>query len=50
MTTEEMLDVYDVRGFALGLAVVRRKSDDVLGTLEFTNVDGMRYYHDFLEA
>lgn len=36
MTKEEMLAEYEVIGFAYGLCVVRRKSDGVEGTLEFS--------------
>ena len=49
-TTDQMLDEYKVLGFALGLCVVERKSDGVQGTLDFHAKDGVRYYHDFMEA
>ena len=54
-TKEEMLAEFDVQGFALGLAIVRRKSDGRLGTLDFEGRhtdDGhlVRYYFGFQEA
>lgn len=50
MTKEEMLAEYEVLGFALGLCVVRRKSDGMKGTLNFTNGavgHGPRVYYGF---
>lgn len=48
MTKEQMLAEYDVLGFALGMCVVRRKSDGVKGTLFFEG--NPRVYYDFQEA
>ena len=52
MTTEEMREQFDVIGFAAGfgvnLVVVRRKSDGIRGTLEFTHAP--RYYFGFQAA
>ena len=50
LTKDQMLDEYEVTGFALGMCVVERKEDRVRGTLDFVNVDGVRYYYNFLEA
>ena len=50
MTKDQMLDQFDVLGFALGMCIVRRKEDGKEGTLDFTAVDGIRYYYNFLEA
>ena len=50
LTKDEMLNQYNVLGFALGMCIVRRKSDGVEGTLDFAPVDGVRYYYNFLEA
>lgn len=50
LTKDQMLNEYDVWGFALGMCVVRRKSDWAEGTLDFTVVDGVRYYYNFQEA
>jgi len=32
------------------LAIVERKEDGVLGTLSFSNVDGVRLYYNFQEG
>jgi hypothetical protein len=48
MTTEEMLRDYEVRGFALGICVVKRREDGVLGTLDFDHYP--RFYYNFQEA
>ena len=50
LTKDQMLEHYDVLGFAMYLCVVERKSDGVRGTLEFTDVAGVRFYYDFKEA
>lgn len=55
LTKDEMLAEYDVQGFSLGLAVVRRRSDNRLGTLDYAavaNDEGnlVRYYYGFQEA
>ena len=54
MTKEQMLEQFDVLGFAYGWAIVRRKSDGVEGTLDFYTDDSQlpwtRYYHNFQEA
>ena len=56
LTKDQMLDEYNVLGFALSMCVVERKSDGVRGTLDFTHVpmdDGVhvvRYYYNFQEA
>jgi hypothetical protein len=48
MTTAEMQELYEVKGFALGICVVRRKSDNAIGTLDFDHAP--RYYYNFVEA
>lgn len=48
MTTDEMLDKYEVLGFALGMCIVQRKSDGVKGTLDFDHAP--RFYYNFREA
>lgn len=48
MTTEEMLAEYEVLGFALGICVVRRRSDGVKGSLLFDHAP--RFYYGFQEA
>jgi hypothetical protein len=50
MTKDEMLDMYTVKGFAMGWAIVERKEDSVRGTLDFTDVNGVRFYYNFQEA
>lgn len=50
LTKDQMLQHYTVLGFAMYLCVVERKSDGVRGTLDFTNVAGVRFYYDFKEA
>lgn len=50
LTKDEMLQEYSVLGFAMDLCIVERKSDGVRGTLDFTNVDGIRKYYNFQEA
>jgi len=48
MTTAEMQELYEVQGFSLGMCIVRRKSDGVLGTLDFDHAP--RFYYNFQEA
>ena len=54
MTKEQMLEQYEVLGFAYGYCIVKRKSDGVEGTLDFytddTTAYWVRYYHNFQEA
>jgi hypothetical protein len=50
LTKDQMLDQYQVLGFAMYLCVVERKSDGVRGTLDFCDVAGVRYYYNFQEA
>ena len=50
LTKDQMLDEYSVLGFALGMCIVERKADGVRGTLDFTDVDGVRFYYNFQEA
>lgn len=51
MTKDEMLDKYDVLGFAYYMCVVERKSDGVRGTLDFSDdQNGIRRYYNFVEA
>ena len=50
LTKDQMLSEYTVLGFAMYLSVVERKSDGVRGTLDFSDVDGVRYYYNFQEA
>ena len=50
ITRDHMLQRYTVLGFAHYLCVVERKSDGVRGTLDFTDVDGVRFYYNFQEA
>ena len=50
LTTNQMLEQYEVLGFAAYMCVVRRKSDGRRGTLDFDAVDGVRYYYNFVEA
>ena len=50
LTKDQMLEQFEVLGFALGLCVVRRKPDGRRGTLDFTDVAGVRFYYNFQEA
>ena len=50
LTKDEMLDMYTVKGFAMGWAIVERKEDSVRGTLDFDNHNGVRYYYNFTEV
>lgn len=47
-TTTELQEQFTVEGFAAPFVVVRRKSDQVRGTLEFTHAP--RVYFNFQEA
>ena len=44
--TEELQDDYTVRQFAAPLVVVERKSDGVIGSLEFQHMP--RFYYKFV--
>lgn len=46
-STDEMRRDFDVIGFAAPFVMVRRKSDRVLGTLEFAHTP--RYYWGFVQ-
>lgn len=46
MTTAEMMEQYEAVGFGGGLVVVRRRSDGVLGSLQFDH--SPRLYYGFL--
>jgi hypothetical protein len=48
MDTQEMQAQYEVIGFMAPFVVVKRKADNVKGTLEFTHAP--RFYFDFQEA
>jgi hypothetical protein len=50
LTKDQMLENYNVLGFAYYLCVVERKSDGVRGTLDFSEVNGVRFYYNFQEA
>jgi hypothetical protein len=62
LTKDQMLEQYEVLGFAWYRCVVRRKSDGVNGTLEFGDyciihpddssdpIGYTRYYYNFVEA
>ncbi len=50
LTKEQMLEQYNVLGFSYYLCVVERKSDGVRGTLDFSEVNGVRFYYNFQEA
>ena len=50
LTKGEMLDMYTVKGFAMGWAIVERKEDSARGTLDFDNHNGVRYYYNFTEV
>ena len=50
LTKNEMLERYEVLGFAINLCVVERKSDAVRGTLKFSSSEGVRYYYAFQVA
>ena len=46
MTTQEMLDLFEVSSFAYGFCFVTRKSDGVKGMLEFDHAP--RFYYNFV--
>ncbi len=48
MTTEQMQEKYEVIAFAAPLVIVRRKSDNVKGSLQFDHRP--RFYYDFVVA
>lgn len=49
MNKSQMLEQYDVLGFVMGLCIVRRKSDGVKGTLDFTTDPSVeRTYFNFV--
>lgn len=62
LTKDQMLEQYEVLGFAYNLCVVQRKSDGVKGTLDFGDFASLdtddsnnpigrtRYYYNFVEA
>ncbi len=50
LTKDQMLEQYNVLGFSYYLCVVERKSDGVRGTLDFADVNGVRFYYNFQEA
>ena len=50
LTKDQMLSEYTVLGLAMYLCVVERKSDGVRGTLDFADVNGVRFYYNFQEA
>ena len=50
LTKDQMLEHYTVLGFAMNLCVVERKEDGVRGTLDFSDVVGVRYYYGFQAA
>jgi hypothetical protein len=48
MTTNEMLELYEVQGFQAPFVVVTRKSDGKRGSLEFEHYP--RFYFNFVAA
>jgi len=47
--TQELQQDFEVEGFGYGLVVVRRKSDQVLGSMDFTKDIGTpRKYFNFV--
>jgi len=49
-TTDELTAEFEVRGFLAPLCVVRRRSDNQVGSLRFSFAsDGQRYYHSWEE-
>ena len=61
LTKDQMLEQYEVLGFFYDLCIVKRKSDGVKGTLQFSShptldpldsdapVGYTRYYYNFVE-
>jgi len=47
LTKEQLLEQYNVVGFSHCLCIVERKSDGVIGSFDFCDVAGTRYYYDF---
>ena len=50
MTKDQMLEQYEVLGFALGFCIVRDRQTGKEGTFDFAPHDGVRYYYNFVEA
>ncbi len=48
LSGDEMAAKYTVSGFGMGLCVVRRKSDNQRGSLDFTHMP--RFYFNFIEG
>ena len=46
MTTQEMLEQFEVIGFSYGYCAVKRKSDGAKGVLSFDH--NPRFYYDFV--
>tara|TARA_Y100000310_G_scaffold338498_1_gene428293 strand:- start:462 stop:644 length:183 start_codon:yes stop_codon:yes gene_type:complete len=46
-TTDELVQDFKVKGFSLGYVVVQRRSDGVIGSLNFTHRP--RRYFDFIK-
>lgn len=47
--TQELQQDFEVKGFGYGMVVVRRKSDQVLGSMDFTKETGVpRKYFNFV--
>ena len=49
LTKEQLLEQYNVVGFSHNLCIVERMSDGVIGSFDFCDVAGTRYYYDFRE-
>jgi hypothetical protein len=48
--TAQLQEQFNVIGFGYGYVAVKRKSDGVKGSLDFTNDEkGERYYYKFIE-
>jgi hypothetical protein len=47
-TTAELQEDFEVEGFGAGICVVRRRSDNLRGSLEFDHMP--RRYFNFVEA
>ena len=50
LTKDQMLEQYEVLGFALGFCIVRDRQTGKEGTFDFAPHDGVRYYYNFQEA
>lgn len=46
-TTEQLRKEFEVKGFSMGFVVVRRKADDVIGSMTFGGQP--RLYRNFVE-